>query len=88
MKSTTDIPDWYVINTVHTCTCTCTIHKVHTVHTVHTYSVHVHVQYMSIKRRHTCTVQYNNYSVVSFPHYSSSTVALTVISLLVKSIPQ
>ena len=43
----------------------------------------------------TCTVyvnkviiQYSNYSVVSFPHYSSSTVVLTVISILVNSTPQ
>ena len=29
------------------------------------------------------TIQYSNYSVVSFPHYSSSTVVLTVIGNLV-----
>ena len=29
------------------------------------------------------TIQYSNYSVVSFPHYSSSTVVLTVIGVLV-----
>ena len=33
---------------------------------------------MSIK----VTIQYSNYSVVLFPHYSSSTVILTVIGVL------
>ena len=32
-------------------------------------------------------MQYSNYSVVSFPHYSSSTVVLTVIGVLVNSTP-
>ena len=34
------------------------------------------------------TIQYSNYSVVSFPHYSSSTVALTVIDVLVNRTEQ
>ena len=34
---------------------------------------------MSVK----VTIQYSNYSVVSFPHYNSSTVVLTVIAVLV-----
>ena len=36
------------------------------------------------------TIQYSNYSVASFPHYStcSSTVVLTVIGVLVNSTPQ
>ena len=38
-----------------------------------------HVQFMSIE----VTIQYSNYSVVSFPHYSSSTVVLIVIGILV-----
>ena len=33
-------------------------------------------------------IQYSNYSVVSFPHYSSSTVVLTVIDVPVNSTPQ
>ena len=37
---------------------------------------HTQIQYMSIKRHHS------NYSVVSFPHYSSSTVVLTVFVYL------
>ena len=49
----------------------------------------MNIQYMSIKVSIQCsTVQYSNYSVVSFPHYSSSTVVLTVIGVLVNSTPQ
>ena len=50
-----------------------------------TYTVHV-VQYMSIISLHT--LHYSNYSVVSLSHYSSSTVVLTVIGVLVNSTPQ
>ena len=42
---------------------------------------------LSTHKYSTCqykvTIQYSNYSVVSFPHYSSSTVVLTVIGVLV-----
>ena len=43
--------------------------------------VHVHIQYK-------VTIQYSNYSVVSFSYYSSSTVVLTVIGIVVNSTPQ
>ena len=42
---------------------------------------HVILEFKPIKDK--VTIQYNKYSVVSFPHYSSSTVVLTVIGILV-----
>ena len=42
-----------------------------------------HLQYIYVYINVKVTIQYSNYSVVSFPHYSSSTVVLTVIGILV-----
>ena len=41
---------------------------------------YLHVYWYSICQ-HKVNLQYSNYSVVSFPHYSSSTVVLTVIAV-------
>ena len=52
-----------------------------TPHTRHTaYTCTYMVQTYSIYKQKV-SIQYSNYSVVSFPHYSSSIVVLTVITV-------